>query len=632
MTLVRSFRHAAEATALEVFARLATSLSRPDALALGRGAGRALHALGVRRTVALDNLRRSFPEWDERRVRKTARACYETWGQVAVDLLRAPRAASAGRWSELMHPVENLAAVREALGEGRGAILLTGHFGAFELFAAAVVREGIPGSTLVQPQSNPHVDRRLEAWRSALGLRPLRRGSALRDAMRALANNECLALAGDQDARARGVFVPFLGRLASTPRGPAELSLRTGAPIIMAVVVRDADGRHRPRFLPRLEFRPSGDHEADVERLTALHAATLETWVRAYPDHWYWLHRRWKTPPPAARKEPARAIAALAIAALALAAATPSRAAETATCSLLPLAETRVTRIVEDLRVVRADSAWIVEAVSLFQGGTIAETVPVGLPVFGAGADSLPAPDLGSVRLALDGVVLAPALEAPPAAELPGAGGLERLYTWRLPFAAEELKVVRLSFRIPAPPAREEDDLFFYYLNTGTPWRGASGRVNVRAELGAHPTEDLVAPWLRPVRFGVADSAVTWILSDEEPEGDVVLALRSFVDPCSTFADRANGPLALSGLEQEEWLDRLTPRQWRFVRAYVRARLGEMPSDPEAAARLGTEPWFRARRTPRRPDAKEGALLAMVDRRLREWEEHRIAGAGGTPP
>jgi hypothetical protein len=308
----------------------------------------------------------------------------------------------------------------------------------------------------------------------------------------------------------------------------------------------------------------------------------------------------------------------------------PAHAAETATCSLLPLGETHVARIVEDVRVVRADSAWIVETVVLFQGPGVAETVPVGLPVFGAGADSASLPDLVSVRLTLDGVLLVPSLEMPPAAELPGAGGLERLYTWRLPFAAEETKVVRLSYRLAAPPAGEEDDLLFYYLNTGTPWRGPSGRVNVRAELGARSADDLVAGWLRPVRFGVSDSTATWILSDEEPEVDIVLALRTFVDPRSSFTDREKGPLSLGGLEQEEWLDRLTPRQWRSVRAYVRARLGETPADPEEAARIQAEPWFRSRRSPRKPNAKENALLAMVDRRLREWDEHRLSQGGGS--
>jgi KDO2-lipid IV(A) lauroyltransferase len=123
------------------------------------------------------------------------------------------------------------------------------------------------------------------------------RGAGVRGVLAALRANRCVALLADQDARGRGIFVPFFGRLASTPPGPAQLAARTGTPIVMGFAVRGPDLRHELTVLPPLEARAGEREEREVERLTALHAAALEDWVRRYPDHWFWAHRRWKTRP-----------------------------------------------------------------------------------------------------------------------------------------------------------------------------------------------------------------------------------------------------------------------------------------------------------------------------------------------
>jgi len=117
---------------------------------------------------------------------------------------------------------------------------------------------------------------------------------------RALRENRWVAVVADQDARRNGVFVPFFGRGCSTPTGPAELALRTGAPIIMGFETRRPDGRHELDLLPPLAM-PEGRDGAAVTALTAAHTAVLEAWVRRRPSSWFWLHRRWKTRPPEGR-------------------------------------------------------------------------------------------------------------------------------------------------------------------------------------------------------------------------------------------------------------------------------------------------------------------------------------------
>jgi KDO2-lipid IV(A) lauroyltransferase len=119
----------------------------------------------------------------------------------------------------------------------------------------------------------------------------------MRGAFAALRANRWVAMLADQDARRHGVFVPFFGRSASTPVGPAALALRAGAPIIMGFDRRLPDGRHRLVIEPPLEIENPEASDAAL-RLTAAHTARLEARVREQPPLWFWLHRRWKTSPP----------------------------------------------------------------------------------------------------------------------------------------------------------------------------------------------------------------------------------------------------------------------------------------------------------------------------------------------
>lgn len=627
---MKRLSQAVVAAALGAFGLLVRALPYGGALALGRAAGRMMLGLGVRRDIVIDNLARAYPDWTEAEVRDTARRTYETWGQVLVDLLRAPDPRQS------IATFDGLEILQSAAREGRGLILLSGHFGVFELLGAAVAAHGFPVDVIVQPQSNPWVDRWLERSRRRLGLGVIRRGAEVRDVLRALRAERCVALLADQDARGRGVFVDFLGRPASTPVGPAALSLRTGAPIVMGFVVRGADGRHHAHVEPPISITPSGDPERDVADLTRRHVSVLERWVRRHPEHWYWFHHRWKTAPPAlvlalalsvAASPPGHASAPRRDAGHAAAADT-ARADEPtvfggAGTSLLPLSETRVARVLEDVSLVRQGDVWAIDVADMWFGGGAPEVVRVGLPDFESVPDSgASRPTLEDVRLVVDGLELTPALEPGPAhPNLPGLGGIGRFYVWQVPFTAEEWKLGRLRYRLRASRTQGGEELLFYYLNPGTPWRGASGRVNARFDLGAEAIEDLVPGWLRPANFTVQGATVVWRVATEEPEEDLVLALRAFHDPRAAFPAGADGPLALTPLERDEWLGRGTPREWRFWKDALRLRRGEPARDATFASLLGPP---KARK-PRKPTKSERALDALLDRRLADWERHRAS-------
>lgn len=272
------------------------SLNWRASLSAGAWLGDRLRESGVRRRVAEDNLARVVPAWSEAERAIILRDHYREVGRIAAEYARLP---------ELVHstPGEVVAEVRgrenleAGLAMGRGVVLMTGHFGNFELLGAWLGKS-YPVDFVVKPLSNPHSERWLTARRTACGVGSLSTHGSLKRVFQSLRAGHCVAMLADQDARRAGVFVPFMGRLASTPVGPARLAIATGAPIVMGFQVRLPDGRHVLELEP--PFLAGPDDAGAVERVSAWHTARLESWVRRVPHQWFWLHRRWKTAPPVA--------------------------------------------------------------------------------------------------------------------------------------------------------------------------------------------------------------------------------------------------------------------------------------------------------------------------------------------
>lgn len=261
------------------------------AAALGRVAYRPL---GIRRRVVEEQLRSAFPDRDDGWRRRVARSSYEHLGREAMAMLRLSRLGPEDVIAAT--DVDGLEPLREAVESGRGAVLMTGHFGNWEIGGASVAARGIPLDVVAQPQANPLVDRLINGAREGLGMTVIRKGGATKAALRSLRQGRAVALVADQDARARGVFVPFFGRPASTHRGPAVLALRSGAPMFIGTAVRREDGRYAVT-IRRVEVPATEDPESQADLLTAELAAALESAVRRDPGQYLWQHRRWKTKP-----------------------------------------------------------------------------------------------------------------------------------------------------------------------------------------------------------------------------------------------------------------------------------------------------------------------------------------------
>jgi KDO2-lipid IV(A) lauroyltransferase len=124
------------------------------------------------------------------------------------------------------------------------------------------------------------------------------RKGAAREVMRLLRENWMVAIPLDLDTR-HGAFVDFFGTPAATNPALARIAMATGAPVLPAFMVRQGDTpRHQITILPVIDVRNSGDRRECVQHYTQAFTSVIEAMIRRYPDHWNWIHRRWKTRPP----------------------------------------------------------------------------------------------------------------------------------------------------------------------------------------------------------------------------------------------------------------------------------------------------------------------------------------------
>ena len=276
---------------------MARVLPRRTLLALGGAAGALAGLIDRRHTaIARQNLLDAFgADMPARERERIVRACWRHFGRMALDGIAFPGLAPQATASIL--EVEGLDRARAALAKGHGLLIFSAHFGHWEAGIAAMRRLEVPLSVIVRPLDNPELDRRVTALRRQAGVSVIRKRSAIRESLRALADGGAVIMLIDQDARDAGVFVPFFGRPASTTPALALLALRTKAPIVPVATLLSPDGTIAIEVEPELEIRPTGDRDADVLRVTAACTAIVERWVRLHPEQWLWMHRRWKSQP-----------------------------------------------------------------------------------------------------------------------------------------------------------------------------------------------------------------------------------------------------------------------------------------------------------------------------------------------
>jgi KDO2-lipid IV(A) lauroyltransferase len=284
------------------------ALAPPWALLRGlplEGAVRAGAAIGAltlafdlyNRSIASRNLQLAFADLSSEQRSAILRQTYRNFGRMAAEWVHFPELArnNIGRYVTYAGREHWDDAIDRS--RGRGILVLTGHFGNFELLSVAHSIYGNRIAIVQRPNRNPVLDYAIIARRRQFGNLTVPRKGAARELIRLLREDWMVAIPLDLDTR-HGAFVNFFGTPAATSPALARISIATGAPVLPAFMVRQgATSRHQITILPVIEIGPCGNRIESVYEYTQVFTSVIESMIRRYPDHWNWIHRRWKTRP-----------------------------------------------------------------------------------------------------------------------------------------------------------------------------------------------------------------------------------------------------------------------------------------------------------------------------------------------
>ncbi len=220
----------------------------------------------------------------------------QTWGNLGIIgsefLYYSTRTATQLKKLVTIEGEENL---NKILAKHKGAVMVTGHLGNWELLGMALSVHGYPLCPLVKTQANSAFDEIINEKRHAIGMKTIPNKGFLRPILDAFKRNEIVPFLIDQDAGSNGVKVECFGREASIPPGAAEFALRTGTPVFFGYIYRMGKNRYVGVISEEIQLMNSGDYNKDLHDNIALFMSLIQDAVQKHPTEWLWMHSLWPT-------------------------------------------------------------------------------------------------------------------------------------------------------------------------------------------------------------------------------------------------------------------------------------------------------------------------------------------------
>jgi len=243
--------------------------------------------LPVRKDLVAKNLKIAFPSKPPAWIKVNQQNCYKHFMLNFIQFLGLPNS-----YSNSSIKVIGRKYLDQLIGENKGLILITGHFGLWEMVGNWLGFNDYSCYGIIAKQQNKGGDIFFKEIRNLCGIKQIYKNSVKTSLNKILKDKNILILASDQDARSHGVFVDFFGKPSSTAKGAAIFHLRTKTPMIFCTSYIDRN------YEPVLEFeKVEVDGEKNIKSITQSYTSLLERKVREYPDHYFWFHRKWKSSP-----------------------------------------------------------------------------------------------------------------------------------------------------------------------------------------------------------------------------------------------------------------------------------------------------------------------------------------------
>ena len=279
-----NLKHWLEAFALKTLFTGFRYLPLDTASAIGGLMGRSIGPFLSANTIAKNNLAMIFPDKTRAEKQYILRHMWDNLGRVAAELPHLPG-------KKLFHRI-NIVGV-ENIPKNTPCIFFSGHLGNWELTYPIAHIHGVPVTLIYREANNPYVEKMISAIRATQSHNLIAKGpqNAIK-LVRALKRKESMAMLVDQKMN-DGIEVPFFGRPAMTAPALAEFALRYNLPLIPARILRKGGAHFSAEIYPTLEVERTGNKEKDLLAIMTAVNKMLESWIREYPEQWFWVHRRW---------------------------------------------------------------------------------------------------------------------------------------------------------------------------------------------------------------------------------------------------------------------------------------------------------------------------------------------------
>jgi len=251
------------------------------------------YLIPIRKKTVLDNLTNAFPEYDEKKIQNIAYNAYKSFLTAFIEILYLPKIRRPELEAAVYCPNKDL--IEAKFREEKGVILLSAHFGNWEYVAASVALQlNLPFSVVVKPQRNPYVSDWMNNVRTRWNNDIVSLGLSIRKIYQTLKEKKIVAMVADQRGPQESIKVEFFGRKVSVHVGPVVLALKTGAPILCGIPVRQKDFSYALVMHEISKDNLPEDDEEKIVELSQRHTSYLESFIREHPEQWLWMHKRWK--------------------------------------------------------------------------------------------------------------------------------------------------------------------------------------------------------------------------------------------------------------------------------------------------------------------------------------------------
>lgn len=277
---------------------LVNLLPRRKAIAFGKLLGKAFYKLTSQRETAYRNIKTAFNKtMSEQEQKHLLKASFEQWGITIIEFMLLPKVYKKQSINQLVKHKQVTNLLKDKLSQGKGCIIISGHFGMWEYLGAGVSGAGVPLNGIIRPLENTKINNYINKTREMFGSKVIPKND--KDKMdKALKNNEVLIFIIDQNSTSKhSVFVPFFDKPASTPTGAVWfLSKFPDTPVVAVHSYRDNNYIHRCKA-EEVDIIKADNYKEFVEKNMANFTQYIEKYIREKPEQWLWINNRWKTRP-----------------------------------------------------------------------------------------------------------------------------------------------------------------------------------------------------------------------------------------------------------------------------------------------------------------------------------------------